>query len=529
MSSGPQPQVQATIQSNPQRPTSRCLSHHLAPNAVIPLKRPDKDDDDDDIQFISAQPVKKRKISGQQPKPIHHHQNFPIMAPPPMIPTISATAIGDHDRRISTGMVGLPSDFDAVELTSALRGVSLPVLEKFTFNQSSRRSRPPSSPELSPKQLPRAIPPTSSSSNPDGNSLGVINFQAAPIAHMTVSEDSAEPEASTSSPFSTADYLHNPNRPAVRVDLPSPSTTDSPQGHILEHQVVPPPLVSRARISEAPEPSQASPTSSKSTIDDVNQSDPTKQPCHICARARQQANLAKVQGFPMLPHNMPHHLIPHMVYPQPYGQHAHPQMMATSSSGIHPYGPGFTPFMTPFHGNHLTALPSNMPNAEQTNYQGGETTSQQNIEQPGNQLQPPQAPQIEVTGAPEASNPVKRPATLIQPTYRKPSPNLVVDVAETCQERFPFEDVAKRHNVPVEKVFDVFAAIIQVPLLRCPTDRRRAGKLATGRVKEYNRAKKVIQENNITRGTSDSPRGVVVKPLDIANHLGQVDLPEGFS
>ena len=125
-------------------------------------------------------------------------------------------------------------------------------------------------------------------------------------------------------------------------------------------------------------------------------------------------------------------------------------------------------------------------------------------------------------------SPIKPPASLIQPTYRKHSPNLIVDVAETCQEKFPFEEVAKRHNVPVEKVFDVFAAIIQVPLLRCPTDRRRPGRLATARIKEYNKAKKEIQSSKAKKREGDKIEGTV-DSTDIAQKLGQVEFPEEYT
>ncbi|KAK7750303.1 hypothetical protein SLS62_007710 [Diatrype stigma] len=162
-----------------------------------------------------------------------------------------------------------------------------------------------------------------------------------------------------------------------------------------------------------------------------------------------------------------------------------------------------------------------------------------------------------------STSPVKPglPLSLIQPTYRKPSPNLIVDVAETCQERFPFEEVARRHNAPVDKVFDVFAAIIQVPLLRCPTDRRRAGKLATQRIREYAKARKdILSETSSSSeatsagvgagagaGGSNLEKGVeagtrtgtppaagagagtaVITPLDIAQRMGTVGFPQGF-
>ncbi|PVH81990.1 hypothetical protein DL98DRAFT_587002 [Cadophora sp. DSE1049] len=77
---------------------------------------------------------------------------------------------------------------------------------------------------------------------------------------------------------------------------------------------------------------------------------------------------------------------------------------------------------------------------------------------------------------------------------RKHSPNMIVDVAETCQELFPFAEVAERHEAPIQKVFDTFSAIIQLPLLRNADDRRRHGSLGKRRMKEYRDAKKAMEK-----------------------------------
>jgi len=69
----------------------------------------------------------------------------------------------------------------------------------------------------------------------------------------------------------------------------------------------------------------------------------------------------------------------------------------------------------------------------------------------------------------------------------------IVDIAETCQEVFPFAEVAERHRVALQKVFDTFSAIIQLPLLRNADDRRRHGSLGKRRVKEYRDAKKAME------------------------------------
>lgn len=74
---------------------------------------------------------------------------------------------------------------------------------------------------------------------------------------------------------------------------------------------------------------------------------------------------------------------------------------------------------------------------------------------------------------------------------RKHAQNLLVDVAETVGEIFPFEEVARRHGVLPRKVVEALAAVVQVPLLRCATDKRRAGKLGGERMREYREARKM--------------------------------------
>ncbi|KAE9370773.1 hypothetical protein N431DRAFT_427133 [Stipitochalara longipes BDJ] len=77
---------------------------------------------------------------------------------------------------------------------------------------------------------------------------------------------------------------------------------------------------------------------------------------------------------------------------------------------------------------------------------------------------------------------------------RKHCPNLIVDIAETCQDLFPFAEVAERHSVPIKRVFDTFSAIIQLPLLRNADDRRRHGSLGKQRMREYRDARKAMEK-----------------------------------
>lgn len=455
-------------------------------------------------------------MSDQRPTPTLQQQQHvptvpstPISSPVAMPPAESR----EFDRRVSTGMVGLPSDFNAMELTSALRGVSLPVLERFALDQPFRKPRPLSPPELSPKQLPRTVTPS--------NGSEASAFRNAPVTCLTASDFPVEP----GEPDSADDEAHIVDASTTQVNSPSPTSARHPKEANPEVLAMPPPPLPRAEVWRAPEAARHSPTLS-SAAHNATQPNTTKQPCQVCSRMRQQVSFAKAQGLPTMHHGMPQHLMTQMAYHQPYSQHLHPQMITMGQNNMHAFGSGFTPIMMPINGNHFAALPSHMPNPTPMHQHGDGIDSQPSPQISSDQHGHSPMPETDVSNA--VPGPVKPPASLIQPTYRKPSPNLIVDVAETCQERFPFDDVAKRHNVAVEKVFDVFAAIIQVPLLRCPTDRRRAGKLATTRVKEYTKAKKAMQETS-GQGNTDPGDEMVVKPLDIANRLGQVDFPDGFN
>ncbi|KAI1775171.1 hypothetical protein F4818DRAFT_415701 [Hypoxylon cercidicola] len=522
MSTSPRLRVQAPTQLPTQGPSGECFPPPSVSNPVVtPSKR-----SDDDIQFISCKPVKRRKLS-EQSEPVPQQQSLlamPATPPPPV--AILPPEPRDPDRRVSTGMVGLPSDFNAMELTFALRGVSLPVLEKFVLDQPSRKPRPPSPPELSPKQLPQTVAAPFLNISANENDLSFSRSQAAPMACMTSSEFLAgskppPPRSLTLSPDSASDRLHVVDTPGAQVSSYSATSVRSPkESDPKSSAMLPPPLPG----INVPAATKSARNSTISNTQHGTRPNITKQPCQVCVKMRQQASFAKTQGIPLMHHNMPHHMVPQMACHQPYGQHIHPHMMAMGQNNVQAFGSSFAPFMIPFNGSPFTALSPHLPNPVPIDQQGDGIDSQPSPDASTDPRQPTQGAGLGKSSI--ASNPIKPPASLIQPTYRKPSPNLIVDVAETCQEKFPFEEVARRHDVPIEKVFDVFAAIIQVPLLRCPTDRRRAGKLATSRVKEYTRTKKAIQQTG--QANSNPGEEIAVGPSDIANRLGEVDFPDGF-
>lgn len=140
--------------------------------------------------------------------------------------------------------------------------------------------------------------------------------------------------------------------------------------------------------------------------------------------------------------------------------------------------------------------------------------------------------------------PSPTPATAPTPRLPSPSPsenhspNLIVDIAETCEALFPWDEVAERHNVPRQKVLDTFAAIIQLPLIRCTTDKKRHGRLATNRLKDYTRGKNIMNMaasgSPATTATAPSKsdakenqddRAVLPGVVELANSMAPVTFP----
>ncbi|CAD6449060.1 01b5dca2-0f86-4df0-ab91-68f315d7db85 [Sclerotinia trifoliorum] len=83
-----------------------------------------------------------------------------------------------------------------------------------------------------------------------------------------------------------------------------------------------------------------------------------------------------------------------------------------------------------------------------------------------------------------------------QMTSSNHPPNLIIDIAQTSQDTFPFAAVAVRHNKPIQKVFDTFSAIIQLPLLKEAADGRRYSPLGSERMGQYKDAKRAMEKAN---------------------------------
>lgn len=96
-------------------------------------------------------------------------------------------------------------------------------------------------------------------------------------------------------------------------------------------------------------------------------------------------------------------------------------------------------------------------------------------------------------------------------------------MAETVEEIFPFEEVARRHGVLQRKVVEALAAVVQLPLLKCATDKRRAGKLGSERMKEYREARKawITRETEAGRLAKGAGGSATTGSRDDAGSEGQ--------
>ncbi|KAI0509268.1 hypothetical protein F5B22DRAFT_358302 [Xylaria bambusicola] len=515
-----------------------CRHPALSP---LPSSKRQIDDGDDDIQFISEKPVKRHRCNEQRSViPAHHVPDKAAVA----VET-PGSEVKNTERRLSTGMVNLPHDISAMELAYALKGVSMPVLENFAFDQPARKPRPLSPPELSPKQLPLTASPSMLNVRDDRAVAGMSSLEKHSDSH-TLCASSSHTSCQTETPAMVPD-LRNilPNAQqthALEAFIQLGSCTspvpfihpnnDTSSGSNATHMPFPPHDLSPKAFRNAPCWENSNSTMSERHYKHNIPNPSEKHPCQVCIRLRNQTQLSRAQGLPIINSGLAPHVIPQLQCHTAYGQHLPPHMVTMPTSNVHRFGPNFapvmTPVMTPVSSSGFVSIPTH-PQPQHLPQQAA--SQQQKVIEAGNQSapghpnmkKPSQTIKAKVTetSSNTSPKPLHLPASLIQPNYRKRSPNLIVDVAETCQEKFPFEEVAKRHNVTIDKVFDIFAAIIQVPLLRCPKDRRRQGKLATARIKEYNKAKKDIQDSKNSGARAEG----AIDSTEIAARLGPVEFP----
>lgn len=307
---------------------------------------------------------------------------------------------------------------------------------------------------------------------------------------------------------------------------------------------------------------------------------PLKPPCATCEQMRQQALHNKTNMYPVIgssshaSHGWNSTEVAHLNHPV----HMQPAPFPAAGFGMNPsmaqnhlhrpqhvyhgqvpmgyglthvsaQGPYPTPVQRIFPGPDMSAsesgpgVPSHKFNTNpQLNASPGssampQTERSQHTQAQYGSSQPPAA-QSSLTAEPSptpAAAPAPRPTTP-SPT-EKHSPNLIVDIAEICEALFPWDEVAERHSVPRQKVVDTFAAIIQLPLIRCTTDKKRHGRLATNRLKDYTRGKNAMcMASTASPATPPAPaksdsnenqdsRPVLHGVVELANSMAPVAFP----
>ncbi|KAK1674696.1 hypothetical protein BDP55DRAFT_704664 [Colletotrichum godetiae] len=540
------------------------------PQPVIPAKR-----DDDDVQFVSSNPVKKRRIDGYQPVMPHTTADSPAPAgrPTPINhqPSEPAKPISQPERRGSTGMVD-HSPTARLPDVDPMRGCSMPTPERACHSESfwtAPYTGPQCSPPVSPKSLPEHVSPSmlgidkSHESAPETENhaetakettkaptapaapalagitdLGKINSMPASGADgKTMLRQAAEPVPTLNHPGTEAE-----SKNAIRdlldqqVDVHSSKINEPPfpfsfHTHTHQNTDTPNPFTSDTHnTTHGTSDNQAGACADRPTSG-------AKGPCRQCveARLRQQAasmavnsglpngtNAATTSQTPLPPSSMQQPWT-NLLGLNPYhnamaGAMYNPLLQQSLMAGpaghfaVHPQQP------------HLGAgIPAPQPTGHM--FHLGPTSPVPQTQAYVTQQPPaqPAQPAVAITLKPQAN---RVPDT--QPTTK----HIIVDIADTCLNMFPFQEVAKRHNQPEQKIRDIFSAVIQVPLLRCPTDKRRAGKLGTTRVKEFTQAKKEVQaqKGNASQQTrQDSPNQMPYMPSawDVAQFMGPSDVRLG--
>ncbi|KAF4920494.1 hypothetical protein CGCVW01_v006843 [Colletotrichum viniferum] len=520
-----------------------------AGQSVVPAKR-----EDDDVQFVSSNPVKKRRLDTHRPimppptiPTITHSpppaDNQPVPAPnhqPPEPPKHAAvTAVQSQpERRGSTGMVDPSSTSHAMDIDPT-RGCSVPIPERSQYLESfwtAPSSGPQCSPPVSPKTLPEHVQP----------SMLRLDEHHGPAPGPTNGLSGGGGAVVNSAGFSGS--AHPTNSPARMGSQPptDTSTVDS---------------ILAGAVDFIPEPNAASMTDATNGQQQVMTGTHQLFPCWISREAKAQqrrqtqpqhhkcsliltsiltiALLILVQWHLFLKFQLiPQRMLPPMarlklapaaivLRQEPkdlvgnvWRQAAMPStanvpgaaQTSMPSSTIQQHWPhmlGINPYANPMAGamygpllqQSMMAGPNSAFALPQQQYPHGMPA-----QQPAGHMLPmaptstqPVAPTYSSSQrnpylqTPSSTNPAKPAAPKATDPPQLTTKHIIVDIADTCLNVFPFEEVAKRHNQPEQKVRDIFGAVIQVPLLRCNTDKRRAGKLGTARVKEFNQAKKDAQ------------------------------------
>lgn len=449
----------------PVQPPPSCVEQ--ATSQATPAKRPPGDDE---IQFISSNPVKKTRLTEQKPAQMAQGLMPPPPPPPPKQQTPFPSQTTPVDRHRSLCDIGQTKG-TAPDTIPENRGASLPVLERFAFPQSfpplaAQSSR--LSEAISPKQLPQHFPaPPEAKTNASQplpppptpapqhsvtlDQISCLDFNGVPTStpgfdlSCIFSGDGGIMEAlgmgnmgtSASAPAPPVNSLNNHNAipftmystgnlmrmpqvhggsqfPAPFASQPTHHHGTHPPGQVTNHNGQYPANSQHSQVQ--PQGGNMAPSRSPSPALGA------KPPCLHCERIRQEKLWRQVQA-PALPVNQQHsrHMPPPPVPAQP--------------------GPG----------------PGSMPRSTAAD---GQPTTVQNT-YPNHQHQNQHHPTAQFpTSTPTAIS--FAPSTHLSLA----GPALLQDIAQTVKATFPYALVATRHGVVPAKVAEVVSDMVIKPLMR---------------------------------------------------------------
>ncbi|KAK4246526.1 hypothetical protein C7999DRAFT_15325 [Corynascus novoguineensis] len=421
----------------------------LANDSERPTKRPAIDSD---IEIISSNPVKKRRLSEPTTTQGSATSTTPPSLPPPLPPpslpisfppqeTLSAehetcassqTTLADRCRSLCG--IGQAEALTS-EASMDTRGTSLPALEQFAFSQTpslATRQTPRVSDAISPKQIPHAVPPPPPGTGASATESVQSMATATTTATMTTTASPLPKNSITLDQISCLDFngvpTNSPGFDTGRVfggdgDIPRGIGGGNATGAMAPdqgpHNSIPFTMSSAGNVMTI---SQAY-NMGKQSVPVL--SNGTRPPCLQCARIRQRNMLRQAQvaaTSPMLP-------------TQANGR-------ANSQNNCHPPS---SPRMPP---------PTSFPRSRQTPRSTPAPPSQE-------QRQPPNQQQTRYQQLLQNQSPSTS-AVVTSNCHLQP---LLRDMAQTIQASFPYVQVAARHGMTPARVAEVLASVVASPLL----------------------------------------------------------------
>ncbi|KAK4226163.1 hypothetical protein QBC38DRAFT_481119 [Podospora fimiseda] len=399
--------------------------------------------DDDDIEFISSNPVKKLRSATPENN-------------------LNGQTAGPVARCGSTASIRTQSTLD---ITSNSRGASFPTMfGNYAFPQSFPpiSQQPRFSLAISPKQMPQMLPQISSNKS--------TLVQVTPKSQIPTPPPAPPPLQFTPS-LAQVSCLNLNGIPSM--------TTDVNLGQISSNSGTIPMAANNAPSQSMPPPPL-----------------PTPPPFPFNTQSTGLLGMFPARNTAPAPHTVHAGIITNQHLPQIA---RHNSLLQNPNSTIS--GPYNTPTRTLVSYSSVHGLNSCLQCNLQDQVHHFQSLQSHNTKI--NMCKPIKPPTPESTPSPPSSQPTisseEQPATPIPsdppfaiPKRHKLSPNLYIDIAETVEEIFPYNDLATRHNTTPHKVFEALSAVILVPLLRYPGDKRRSSKLAQDRVRTYQQAKEEL-------------------------------------